>query len=195
MLASVAEVRPGERRGAAAAFLTLFGILASHTLLETARDALFLARLPPSQLPWVYLAMAVIAIAISQGPWRVPKRLRGRRSLAALLVGCAAVTAGFWLFGVSTHPWALRALYVWTGLLGTLAALQFWIVLGELYTVTQAKRLYKIVGTGALLGAVAGAALARVVASQFGAPHIVLASAVVLALTGMGPAMLVRRPP
>ena len=46
MLASVAEVRPGERRGAAAAFLTLFGILASHTLLETARDALFLARLP-----------------------------------------------------------------------------------------------------------------------------------------------------
>jgi AAA family ATP:ADP antiporter len=194
MLASVAEVRPGERRGAAAAFLTLFGILASHTLLETARDALFLARLPPSQLPWVYLAMAAIAIAVSQGPWRVPKRLSGRRSLSALLVGCAAVTAGFWLSGVSTHPWALRALYVWTGLLGTLAALQFWIVLGELYTVTQAKRLYKIVGTGALLGAVAGAGLARVVASQFGAPHIVLASAVVLALTGMGPALLVRRP-
>jgi len=194
MLASVAEVRPGERRGAAAAFLTLFGILASHTLLETARDALFLARLPPSQLPWVYLAMAFIAIAISQGPWRIPKRIRGRRSLSVLLVGCAAVTFLFWLSGVSTHPWALRALYVWTGLLGTLAALQFWMVLGELYTVTQAKRLYKIVGTGALLGAVAGAGLARVVASQYGAPPLVLVSAVVLLLTGLGPAVLVRRP-
>jgi ATP:ADP antiporter, AAA family len=194
MLASVADIRPGERRGAVGAFLTLFGILASHTLLETARDALFLARLPPSQLPWVYLAMAVLAIAISQGPWRVPKRLSGRRSLAVLLVGCAAVTFLFWLSGVSTHPWALRALYVWTGLLGTLAGLQFWMVLGELYTVTQAKRLYKIIGTGALLGAVGGAGLARMVADQFGAPHIVLASAVVLALTGVGPALLVRRP-
>ena len=178
MLASVAEVRPGERRGAVAAFLTLFGILASHTLLETARDALFLARLPPSQLPWVYLAMAAIAIVISQGPWRVPKKLTGRRVLSVLLVGCAAVTFLFWLAGASTHPWALRALYVWTGLLGTLAALQFWIVLGELYTVTQAKRLYRIVGTGALLGAVAGAGLARVVAAQFGAPPLVLASAI-----------------
>ena len=194
MLASVAEVRPGERRGAAAAFLTLFGILASHTLLETARDALFLARLPPSQLPWVYLAMAAIAIAISQGPWRVPKRLTGRRSLSVLLVGCAAVTFLFWLGGAGTHPWELRALYVWTGLLGTLSALQFWMVLGELYTVTQAKRLYRIVGTGALLGAVAGAGLARVVAARFGAPHLVLASAIVLALTGLGPALLVRRP-
>ena len=49
---------PGERRSLAAAFVTLFGLVAAHTLLETARDALFLARLPPSQLPWAYLAIA-----------------------------------------------------------------------------------------------------------------------------------------
>src|SRR5688572_26898589 len=195
MLASVAEVRPGERRGAAAAFLTLFGILAAHTLLETARDALFLARLPPQQLPWVYLAMAGIAIVFAQGRWRVPERVAaGRRSLSALLVACAAVTFAFWLVGSWRAPWQLRALYVWTGLLGTLAALQFWMVLGELYTVTQAKRLYKIVGTGALLGAVAGAALARVVAERFGAPPLVLVSSLVLLATGLGPALLVRRP-
>lgn len=194
MLAPVADVRPGERRGAAAAFLTLFGILASHTLLETARDALFLARLPPQQLPWVYLAMAGIAIGFSQGPWRPPKRLSGRRSLSVLLVVCAAVTFSFWLAGSWTHPWQLRALYVWSGLLGTLTALQFWMVLGELYTVTQAKRLYKIVAGGSLLGAVAGAALARVIADHLGAPPLILASSAVLALTGLGPALLVRRP-
>ena len=195
MLASVAEVRPGERRGAAAAFLTLFGILAAHTLLETARDALFLARLPPQQLPWVYLAMAAIAILFAQGPGRLPARLTsGRRSLALLLVACAAVTFAFWVIGSWTHPWQLRALYVWSGLLGTLTALQFWMVLGELYTVTQAKRLYKIVGGGSLLGAVAGAALARIIAERLGAPALVLASAAVLFATGIGPAMLIRRP-
>ena len=77
MLAPLGDVRPGERRGTVAAFLTIFGILAGHTLLETARDALFLARLPPSELPGVYLAMAVIAILIFQGPWRAP-RVGGR---------------------------------------------------------------------------------------------------------------------
>jgi ATP:ADP antiporter, AAA family len=195
MLAFVAEVRPGERRGAAAAFLTLFGILASHTLLETARDALFLARLPPQQLPWVYLAMAAIAILFAQGPWRAPGKVTaGRRSLSALLVACAVATFGFWLAGSWTHPWQLRALYVWSGLLGTLTALQFWMVLGEIYTVTQAKRLYRIVAGGSLLGAVAGGALARILTDRLGPSSLVAASAIVLLATGIGPAMLIRRP-
>src|SRR5688500_9937003 len=193
-LESFHDVRPGERRGVAAAFLTLFGILAGHTLLETARDALFLARLPASQLPWVYLAMAGIAIGLSQGPWRVPRFLSGRYSLSILLAACALVSFGFWLFGASTHPWQLRALYVWTGLLGTLSALQFWMVLGELYTVTEAKRLYKIVGAGSLLGAVSGAALARILAGSFGPSSLILASALVLVATALGPGLYVRRP-
>src|SRR5687768_9112639 len=121
MLASAAEVRPGERRGAAAAFLTLFGILAAHTVLETARDALFLARLPPSQLPWVYLAMAVLAGGLSQLRWRAALPVVGSARLSALLAGCAAITFGLWSVGDWSHPWMLRILYVWTGIVGTLA--------------------------------------------------------------------------
>ena len=47
-----------------AACLTLFGTLAGHTLLETARDTLFLSRLPASQLPWTYLVIAALASSI-----------------------------------------------------------------------------------------------------------------------------------
>jgi HEAT repeat protein len=190
----LSDIRPAERRGAIAAFLTLFGILAGHTLLETARDALFLARLPPSELPWVYLAMAVVAIGISQGPWRAPRWASGGRSLSLLLLSCAAVTFGFWVAGVSRHPWALRALYLWTGTLSTLSALQFWMILGELYTVTEAKRVFKLVGTGSVLGAVAGGAAAQVLTTHLSAQSLVLASALVLAATALGPAVLIRRP-
>jgi HEAT repeat protein len=190
----LSDIRLAERRGAIAAFLTLFGILAGHTLLETARDALFLARLPPSELPWVYMAMAVVAIAISQGPWRAPRWATGGRSLSLLLLSCATVTFGFWVAGVSSHPWALRALYLWTGILSTLSALQFWMILGELYTVTEAKRVFKLVGTGSVLGAVAGGAAAQVLTRHSSAQSLVLASALVLALTALGPALLIRRP-
>ena len=45
------NVAPEDRRDATVAFLTLFGILAGHSMLETARDTLFLAKLPASRLP------------------------------------------------------------------------------------------------------------------------------------------------
>src|SRR5262245_5269893 len=156
------DIRPDERRGAWGAFLALFGILAAHTLLETARDALFLARLPASQLPGVYLAMAVLAVLVSHGPGIGSRRVPNRFGFSLLLSACAVVTLGFWLLGTGRNDLLLRALYVWTGIVGTLTALQFWLVLGERYTISQAKRLYKIIGLGSVLGAVAGAGVARV---------------------------------
>ena len=193
MLASLFDIRTEERRVASAAFLSLFGIIAGHTILETARDALFLARLPPSQLPWVYLAMALIAVLLSEMPSRKAKRRR-LGGLSVALVGAALVTFAFWALGSWKSPWALRALYVWTGLVGNLVVLKLWLILGEIYTITQAKRLYKIVGAGAVLGAVAGAALARLIAVRLGADNLLLGAAVVMMVTGLGPALLLRRP-
>ncbi len=191
MLRGLISVRPEERRGATAAFLTIFGVLAAHTLLETARDALFLARLPATRLPWVYLMIAVLAVAASQVPWT--RRRAGPYGLSLLLGASAAVTFLFWLFGSWQSPWQLYALYVWTGLVGSLAVLQFYVVLGDLYTVTQAKRIYGVVGTGSLLGAVAGAGVARLIAGGFSTSLLVLASAVTLALTALGPALFLRK--
>ena len=191
MLRRLLDVRPEERRPTAIAFLVLFGILAAHTILETARDALFLARLPPSQLPWMYLAMAAIAVGLSQ--WTA-RRLSGPRALATLLALCAAGTFAFWAIGSPLGPWALRALYVWTGLVSTLAAVQFWLVVSEIYTITQAKRVYAVIGLGSLLGAVGGGGLARIVSSRVDAHHLLLLSAAVLGVTAFGPAILLRSP-
>jgi AAA family ATP:ADP antiporter len=119
---------------------------------------------------------------------------RGAWKLPLLLLLFAVVTLAFWRFGSFANRWTLRALYVWTGLVGTLAGLQFWLVLGEFYTVTQAKRLYKVVGAGSVLGAVAGAAVARAIAASFPAGQLVLASAVAMALTAVGPALWLGKP-
>src|SRR5439155_19730048 len=104
MLRRLLDVRPEERRPTTIAFLVLFGILAAHTILETARDALFLARLPPSQLPWMYLAMAAIAVGLSQ--WTA-RSLSAPRALATLLAACAPGTWTSWATGSSPGPWTL----------------------------------------------------------------------------------------
>jgi len=188
------DLRPDERYGAATAFLTLFGILAGHTLLETARDALFLARLPATQLPWVYLAMAGLAVLVSQGSFRPLGRLQPRSLLSLLLLATAGVTFGFWLLDCWDDPWMLRALYVWSGVAGTLSSLQFWMTAGSLYTITQAKRVFRVVATGSVLGAVAGAGLARLLSQHLPAAHLVLAAALAFAVTGLGPAWLLPHP-
>src|SRR5262245_11047121 len=124
MPSALTDILPGERRIAAGAFFSLFGIIAGHTILETARDALFLARLPPSQLPWVYLAMAVIAVLVAELPSSGAKRWFGGRRLSAVLAAASVVTFAFWAFGSWKSPWALRALYVWTGLVGNVVVLE-----------------------------------------------------------------------
>ena len=84
------------------------------------------------------------------------------------------------------------ALYVWTGLVGSLAVLQFWLVLGDLYTLTQAKRLYGLVGAGGLLGAGRGPARAGPRRAR-SASALVLAAAALVGPDRSRPALAFRR--
>jgi AAA family ATP:ADP antiporter len=181
------DVRPEERRVTLAAFIVLFGTLAAHTILETGRDALFLARLPAHQLPWMYLAMAALAVLFTRTK---AARLAGLRLLPSIMAACACGTFVFWATGAH-GPWALRALYVWTGLVATLVPVAFWLLLGETFTIAQARRLYAAIALGSPLGAMAGAAFARGLLSGSDARHLIAASAAVLLLTALGAGRLV----
>ncbi len=66
VLRGLLDVRPGERRDTFAAFAALFAVTGGHTLLETARDALFLSKQPASRLPWMYLAIVFAALLLGQ---------------------------------------------------------------------------------------------------------------------------------
>jgi len=186
------DIRPGEGRNVVGAFFTLFGVLAAHVIAETARDALFLSRLPAQQLPWVYLAIAVIAAFLARP--RAGAREVGRHLLGGWLLASAAINVGFWLMATPDRPWSLYFLYTWSGVFGSLTLAWLWLLLGELFTVTEAKRLYGVIGAGAVVGAVAGAAVASLLSRSFPAEHLLLASAALLMLTAAVPALVLRRP-
>src|SRR5687768_9687992 len=61
LLVRLVDLREGEVAPLAQAFFTLFGLIAAHTILETARDALFLDELPANRLTVVYGILAVLA--------------------------------------------------------------------------------------------------------------------------------------
>lgn len=190
------DIRTGERRPTLAAFTALLGITAGHTLLETARDALFLAKLPASRLPWVYLGIAgvgLLAARLNRARAARASSAQGAGSVAWALFLSAGVTAAFWAGRASQASAYLYALYLWVGIFGSWVVVQFWMLLGDRFTVVQAKRLYGFIGAGSVLGAVVGATCARALAARLPAQHLLLAAVGLFVLTAVGPVLAMGR--
>jgi ATP:ADP antiporter, AAA family len=187
MLTRWLGIRPEDRRDTGVAFATLTAMLCAHSMLETARDALFLAKLPPSRLPLAYIAIAILALFVSRVNQVAAQRFARRRLLSMTLVGGGAVTAIFWYLTQHREPWVLIALYVWTGVLATVVVVQFWLQLADVLDVTQAKRLFGLIGAGGLVGATLGSATAGALLTRMDARAILLVSAIIQASAAFVP--------
>ena len=186
-----------------AAFLSLFGVLCAQALLETARDTLFLTRIPVARLPWVNLALAVLtllaggaspALARWRDRWRRVRSSSSSSSLFLSLIIGAAITAALGTILADGHHAWVYVLFLWSGMFSALSATKIWMVLAETLDMSRAKQLYGRLAAGGGLGAVVGAALARVV-GHWAPPHVLVwLAAAVVALTAVGPALVLARP-
>jgi ATP:ADP antiporter, AAA family len=172
----------------AAAFATLLTIVASHAVLETARDTLFLTHLSASMLPWAYLGIASFAFAAARGSMLVGTRSPRLVLTLSLAVGALGTGAFTWIVETPGTA-AVMALYVWTGLLASIVVAQFWVELAGRMDVAQAKRGYAVVAAGGMLGAMLGSLLAGGVLTVAGPRALLPAAAAMFALAACLPAL------
>jgi ATP:ADP antiporter, AAA family len=177
MTPALAGPVPGGRRALPLAVL-LGGLVAAHSLLETARDSLFLSGEPITRLPWLYLAIAAVVLPVTQLQSVAGRRRGGSGVLLATLLCSATLTLGFW--ASAERSLAVDALYVWSALFASIAFVQFWLVAVESFEVGEAKRVFAFVAAGGLVGAVAGNALARLVLAIEPPRALLLGSAVLM---------------
>ena len=176
---------PSSRRAVPFATL-LFLLVASHGLLETARDGLFLTEQPIDRLPWLYLAVAAGVLVLTP----LQRRLWGARGHVALpltLLAAATVTLVFW--SVASQHFAVLAFYVWTALFSSVVFVQFWLTADEAFGVDEAKGAFGFIAAGGLVGAVSGSAAARIALGYTGPRTLLLLSVGVTlagALVGFG---------
>lgn len=167
------------------AFATLFGIVFAFMLLQTVADTVFLTHLPVAELPWVSLATAVLATAIATLQAKRQRTVRSVASLTKLLVGSAIFTALSWMLVGLDGRASIYVLSIWVGLFGTLATFQCWLVIGLTWSVEQAKRVFGFIGTGAVVGALGGAACAAGLTSLFAPRHSLLVASAIMCATGV----------
>lgn len=174
------------------ATLTLFLLMAAHTLMETGRDALFLANIPVEHLPWVYIVVAFSAVGLSRLVANGTTHTSPRTRLILLQILAATSVLAFWSALSGSGPWLYYALYVWSGVISGVVVVTFWMLLGDLFTITQGKRLFASIAIGGSFGALAGSGLANGLAPTLGADSLLLASASFFAMSALAPVWLGR---
>ena len=176
MTSLAARVRLGERRELAAALGTAFLVMLAHAQLETARDTLFLTNVAPTRLPWLYLAIALLAVLGGPILSRPGSERLNRRTLVAMQLVAALGTAAFLL------PWPSQrklfyALYIWGGMAAAVILSRFWLILGNRLTASQAKRLFPLVASGTVAGSLVGFGSGGLLAAHFGPRALLVGSA------------------
>lgn len=152
------DVRAGEGRGSLGFATLLLLVIAAHTVLETARDALLLTGPGPRALGVVYMAIAAGTVPGAALAARTGERFGQRRALGAILV--IAVTGPVLLFLVPTSHAMAMATYVLSGILGSIVVPQFWTLAGTVLTVAQGRRLFGLISAAGIVGGVLGPAIA-----------------------------------
>src|SRR5262245_39271098 len=179
--------RQEERWATAGATATGFLVLVAHSLLETARDALFLSNVPVARLPWMYLVLAFLAVGVSEAAARSGRRLVVRRLLIASQVIAAAGTLAVAVLIVTSAAIAYYVLYLWVGIASMSVLVRYWQHLSGAFTVTQAKRRFPLIGAGGVAGALVGYALADLMARTVGMTAALPVAAGFFALSMLGP--------
>ncbi|HEU0034540.1 MAG TPA: hypothetical protein VFQ53_28145 [Kofleriaceae bacterium] len=171
----------------------LFTFMIAHTVLETARDALFLAKLGPQRLAWAYLAIAIGAM-LAVTAMRQWGRMRDPRRLLIGFLAFAVAGTTVIAMTIASAPYVVFVLYVWTGLVATLVVPSFWTLTDRSLRIYEAKRVFAVIGAGGTLGAMIGSATAAMLGRVVPARQLVTVGAIAFGVAMVVAILLAPKP-
>ena len=154
------DVRPGEGASVVLLAANVFLLLTAYYLLKTVREPLILVGGGAEVKSYAAAGQAVLLLGVVKGFDALSRRY-GRMKLIAVtmsfFIGSLLV---FVLLGKLGVPIGVP-FYLWLGMFNMSAVAQFWSLANDVYTTEQGKRLFAMIGLGASLGGILGAAFAR----------------------------------
>ncbi|HSL19467.1 MAG TPA: Npt1/Npt2 family nucleotide transporter [Methylomirabilota bacterium] len=188
-------MRAGER-GLGWLFFVYFLVLTTvHFAGKSVRQASFIDSLGAENLPWVYLALAVVSYPVLVLYSRLAVRFaHGRLIVASSVAHAIALIVFYLLFGLG-QSWVAVLYYVWLGMAFAIAVSQFWSYANHLFDPRQARRIFAFIGAGGLLGAIPGGLIAWSVTELAGARATLLAAAVLMLLVPLAVSLIERLRP
>ncbi len=162
--------------------LLVFLIICTLLIVKPTASALFLSEYGAIGLPYIFLATAVLAAVVSTGYSAALRRYSLLRVSIISLIVCLAILliCSVFMRIPLAQPTVAIVLYLWTAIFGVLAASQFWMMASFVFDVRQAKRLFGLIGAGAIAGGIAGGYITSLLAQEIGARNLILVAAALL---------------
>ncbi|MBI4455807.1 MAG: hypothetical protein HY644_07910 [Acidobacteria bacterium] len=174
VLKSLLDIRPGEWRVALLMVLSLFLVISTFAVVKPVRSSLFLQHFGARNLPYVYLATALLAGAIT---W-IHSKLLDRFNLLTVQVLAHLFFISnlilFWFAFRSDSPWLSAAFFLWVNVFTVTANALFWTFANHYYNAREAKRLYGFISAGGTLGGIASGFSVAAIAQDIGTDNMLL---------------------
>ena len=176
------DVRPGEYGRTFFMSLYLLLVLLAYYILKPVSRALFLNKFDIDKLPYLYILIAAAGGLLAY----VYTKVAVRSSLQTAVTGAMAFSVGmlvliWWLIGLN-QAWVYYFFNIWVSLFSVLLVSQGWLVAANVFTPREAKRLYGLLGAGAVIGAAFGGEFTARAVKYIAPRELLLASAVFVVL-------------
>jgi HEAT repeat protein len=171
-LARSLGVRPGEGRLIGLVAAVFAAIEVARGFGETAADSLVISRLGQATLPWLFIGLGTVSLAVALAFGAALGRFRRGGLFVAVLVTLAVVIgieSAALLMGASVVP----VLWLTVMATGAIAVTVVWTVAGSVLDARQAKRLFPVCTSAAIAGSFVGTLGAGPAALALGTPGVV----------------------
>jgi AAA family ATP:ADP antiporter len=179
------DVRQGEGPMLLLLALNVFLILVAYYVMKPVREVLILNQPGGAELKsYAYAAQAALLVVMVPLYGALASRLPRQQLINVVTVFFIACLPVF--YGLAEHGAHIGLVFfLWIGVFSLMVIAQFWAYANDLYTPAEGKRLFAVVAFGASSGSVAGSWLSGHLIDVIGVNALLLAAAVVLAVSLM----------
>ncbi len=174
LLTRLFDVREGEFPRTLLMFSYLLSIIACYITTKSVRDSLFLKRIGPNELPYVYILIAIVVGFVASLYSKVIRRIPFPHLVRTTSLIAISNLFLFWCVLRYNWSWLFYVLYIWVSVFGVIAASQFWLLANYVFDPREAKRLFALIGAGGLLVGILGALFTPYVSIWFGTEALLL---------------------
>jgi AAA family ATP:ADP antiporter len=187
VLKRLAAVEPYEVRAVVLSMLYFFFLFGSYSVVKPVRDAMGTVY-GVSHLQELFTATFIASFVFAP----LYSGLASRLKLSTFLpwvYGFVAVTIllfyALFVSGKYQDHWIAAGFYVWVSTFNMLIISVFWTFMADIFSRTQAKRLFGFVAAGGTIGGIVGPAIATFLATRIGNSNLLLISSAGFGVTAV----------
>jgi AAA family ATP:ADP antiporter len=176
------DIREGEMRRALLMQLNIFLLISTLLIIKPTINSLFLTNVGIEKLPLAFILVAVGAGIIMSfySRWLRTRPLNKIIHYTLLVSVCSITLFALLLRFNYIETWVLYLFYIWVAVFGVLSASQFWIFANIVFNAREAKRLFGLIGSGAITGGIFGGYLASLLAPVMGSENLLFVGVILL---------------